>query len=50
LTPKCHAELAGDGVECVWAFAKGAFRNMSLKQKKGKDNLRPVSVTVCQKR
>ena len=46
LTPKCHAELAGEGVEYVWACAKGAYRNMSLKQKKGKDNFK-ASVRYC---
>ena len=46
LTPKCHAELAGEGVEYVWACAKGAYRNMSLQQKKGKDNFK-ASVCFC---
>jgi hypothetical protein len=46
LTPKCHAELAGEGVEYVWACAKGAYRNMSLQQKRGKDNFR-ASVRHC---
>jgi hypothetical protein len=47
LTPKCHAELAGEGVEYVWACAKGAYRNMSLQQKKGKDNFK-ASIRFCQ--
>jgi hypothetical protein len=46
LTPKCHAELAGEGVEYVWACAKGAYRNMSLQQKKGKYNFK-ASVCYC---
>ena len=46
LTPKCHAKLAGEGVEYVWACAKGAYRNMSLQQKKGKDNFK-ASVCSC---
>ena len=46
LTPKYHAELAGEGVEYLWACAKGAYRNMSLKEKKGKDNCK-VSVRHC---
>jgi hypothetical protein len=46
LTPKCHAELAGEGVEYVWAGAKGAYRNMSLKQEKRKDNFK-ASVRYC---
>ena len=46
LTPKCHAELAGEGVEYLWACAKGAYRNMTLCQKKGKDNFK-ASVRHC---
>jgi hypothetical protein len=46
LTPKCHAELAGEGVEYVWACAKGAYRSMSLKQKRGKDNFK-ASIRFC---
>ena len=46
LTPKCHAELAGEGVEYLWACAKGAYRNMALCQKKGKDNFK-ASVHHC---
>ena len=46
LTPKCHAELAGEGVEYVWACAKGAYRNMSLQQKRGKDHFK-ASVRHC---
>jgi hypothetical protein len=47
LTPKCHAESAGEGVEYVWACANGAYRkNISLQQKKGKDNFK-ASVCYC---
>jgi hypothetical protein len=38
LTPKCHAEIAGEGVEYMWACSKGAYRNLTLKEKKGKEN------------
>ncbi|KAI2513790.1 hypothetical protein MHU86_573 [Fragilaria crotonensis] len=38
LTPKCHAEIAGEGVEYMWACSKGAYRNLALKEKKGKEN------------
>ena len=37
LTPKCYAELAGEGVEYMWACSKNHYRNLSLKEKKGKD-------------
>ena len=36
MTPKCHAKLAGEGVEYMWACSKGAYRNLALKDKKGK--------------
>ncbi|KAI2492669.1 hypothetical protein MHU86_1772 [Fragilaria crotonensis] len=36
--PKCHAEIAGEGVEYMWACSKGAYRNLTLKEKKGKEN------------
>jgi hypothetical protein len=36
LTPKCNAELAGEGIEYVWACTKGAYQNsMSLQKKRG---------------
>jgi hypothetical protein len=47
LTPKCHAELAGEGVEYVWACAKGAYRNVSLQEK---TTSRLVFAIVCRKR
>ena len=37
LTPKCHAEIAGEGIEYVWACSKGAYRNLALKEKRGKE-------------
>ena len=46
LTPKCHAEIAGEGVEYMWACSKGAYRNLALKEKKGKDNFM-ASVRKC---
>jgi hypothetical protein len=36
LTPNCHAELAGEGIEYLWACTKGANQNMSLQKKRGK--------------
>ena len=38
LTPKCHARIAGEGVEYIWGRSKGAYRNLALREKKGKDN------------
>ena len=36
--PKCHAKIAGKGVEYMWAFAKGTYQSLALKEKKGKWN------------
>ena len=47
LTPKCHAEIAGEGVEeYMWACAKGTYWNLALKEKKGKSNFM-ASVRTC---
>ena len=46
LSPKCHAEIAGEGVEYMWACAKGTYRNLALKEKKGKSNFM-ASVRTC---
>ena len=47
LNPKCHAEIAGEGVEYyMWACAKGTYRNLTLKEKKGKSNFM-AKVRTC---
>jgi hypothetical protein len=38
LTPKCHAKIAGEGVEYMWACSEGAYRNLALKDNRGKEN------------
>mmetsp|Transcript_9246 Transcript_9246/g.13427 ORF Transcript_9246/g.13427 Transcript_9246/m.13427 type:complete len:132 (-) Transcript_9246:184-579(-) len=35
-TPKCHCELAGEGIEYAWGFSKNYYRTLSLSDKKGK--------------
>ena len=40
LTPKCHAEIAGEGIEYLWACAKGAYRSLPLNPKKKKENFK----------
>ena len=47
LTPKCHAKLAGEGIEYLWGQAKGIYRSLSLNQKKGKDNFKAAFNIVC---
>ncbi len=62
-TPKCHPELAGEGIEYVWALAKLHYRNQPLLRKRTKeafrtlvneslslDNLDIVRVRKCSRR
>jgi hypothetical protein len=46
LTPKCHGELAGKGVEYIWTCSKNHYRNLSLKEKKGKGKFKET-VRTC---
>ena len=41
-TPKCHCELAGEGIKHTLACAKNFYCWVSLKGKKGKENFRSV--------
>jgi hypothetical protein len=42
LTPKFHAELAGEGVEYSWAHSKAYYRRMPLSRKRGRDNFKQL--------
>ena len=35
-TPKYHAKIVGEGIEYIWALAKGRYCSKPLKLKKGK--------------
>ena len=35
--PKCHAKLAGKGIEYTWGFSKNAYRRLPLRLKRKKD-------------
>jgi len=38
-TPKCHCELAGEGIEYAWGCAKNYYQHqILLDRKRGKDN------------
>ena len=39
-TPKCHPELAGEGIEYAWAIAKMHYRRMPLDKKQTKDGFK----------
>jgi hypothetical protein len=45
-TPKCHCELAGEGIEYSWRCAKNYYRNLPIKEKKSKE-LFKESVRKC---
>jgi hypothetical protein len=45
-TPKCHLELAGEGVEYTWALAKLYYRNAPIHRKRRKESFR-LLVNEC---
>ena len=45
-TPKCHPELAGEGIEYAWGCAKNAYRCLPICQKHQKDRFQQ-SVQSC---
>ena len=42
ITPKFHAELAGEGVEYSWGIAKGMYRQKPLISKKSKETFKKL--------
>ena len=36
-TPKCHCEIAGEGIEYSWGLAKNQYRKILLENKRGKE-------------
>ncbi|KAI2497782.1 hypothetical protein MHU86_16724 [Fragilaria crotonensis] len=48
LTPKFHAELAGEGIEYSWAHSKSWYRRVPVSQKRGRENFkRLVKECTC---
>jgi hypothetical protein len=45
-SPKCHPEVAGEGIEHSWGCAKGKYRCLPLADKRRKENFRN-SVREC---
>ena len=41
-TPKCHIELAGEGIEYSWGCANIFYKRLPLDENKGKDNFRQI--------
>ncbi|KAI2489896.1 hypothetical protein MHU86_24684 [Fragilaria crotonensis] len=50
LTPKCHAELAGEGVEYIWGGAKANIDGLALLKREGRTTSNPVYIIACQKK
>ena len=47
-SPKCHPELAGEGIEYAWALAKLKYRRAAIKDKRTKANfLKLVKTVTC---
>jgi hypothetical protein len=42
LTPKFHAELAGEGIEYSWAHSKAFYRRLPLSQKRGRESFKKL--------
>ena len=49
ITPKFHAELAGEGIEYSWGLTKGVYRRKPLRAKKGKESFKAL-VDECTSR
>jgi hypothetical protein len=49
ITPKFHAELAGEGIEYSWGVSKGVYRQKPLDSKKGKESFKAL-VHACTSR
>ena len=45
-TPKCHPEMAGEGIEYIWALAKLKYRRATILKKRSKEKFRKL-VTEC---
>jgi fibrillarin-like rRNA methylase len=51
LTPKFHADIAGEGVKYSWAHSKSIYRRLSLSQKRGQEDFKQlVRDCTCPKR
>jgi len=45
--PKCHSEIAGEGIEYIWALAKNHYQSILLDKKRGKENFIISCVREC---
>jgi hypothetical protein len=47
-TPKCHCELAGEGIEYSWGCAKNYYQRLPLIEKKSKETFKSsVRKSLC---
>jgi hypothetical protein len=50
-TPKCHPELASEGIEYLWSLAKLFYRGTRIKRKRNRNMFnRLVQEYLCEKR
>ena len=50
-TPKCHPELAGEGIEYCWGCAKGYYQHLPLAKKRGNNAFKEsVKKSLCSER
>ncbi|KAI2488872.1 hypothetical protein MHU86_25926 [Fragilaria crotonensis] len=42
LTPKFHAQLAGEGIEYSWAHSKAFYRRLPLSHKRGQESFKKL--------
>ena len=49
ITPKFHAELAGEGIEYSWGVTKGVYRRKPLQSKRSKESFKGL-VQQCTSR
>ena len=49
-TPKCHPELAGEGIEYSWGFSKNKYRRFLIEAKSTKEKfIKSVKSVLCRK-
>ena len=46
-TPKCHPEMAGEGIEYIWGIIKTKYRTIPFNKKKSKTDFHKKSFEHC---
>ena len=48
--PKCHAEIAGEGIEYTWGYQKNHYRRQPLSMKRSKTEFRRLVSECCSRK